>query len=166
MAEIKINKKIIGNNHPVYIIAELGINHQGNIDIAKELILQAKDCGADCVKFQKRSINRILTKEGLNMPYLNSNSFGETYGEHKKALELSEEDYSTLFSFAKKNDIDFSASGWDEIASTFRKPIAYTNVVPIGRMITHDKKSLLIAKHHKHIKYNKRLFSTLQNKNN
>ena len=51
MSEIKINKKIIGNNHPVYIIADIGINHQGNVDIAKELILQAKDCGADCLAF-------------------------------------------------------------------------------------------------------------------
>ena len=59
MSEIKINNKIIGNGHPVYIIAEIGINHQGDIEIAKELILEAKDCGADCVKFQKRSINRI-----------------------------------------------------------------------------------------------------------
>ena len=119
LAEIKINKKIIGDNYPVYIIAEIGINHQGDVEIAKELILQAKDCGADCVKFQKRNINRILTKEGLNMPYINSNSFGETYGDHKHALELSKEDYLTLFDFSKKNNIDFSASGWDEESIDF-----------------------------------------------
>ena len=50
-----------------------------------------------------------------------------------------------------------TGSGWDEIPSTFRKPIAYTNIVPIGMMITHDKKSLIIIKHHKHVKYKKRL---------
>ena len=119
MSEIKINNKIIGNNHPVYIIAEIGINHQGDIEIAKELILQAKDCGADCVKFQKRSINRILTQEGLEMPYVNNNSFGKTYGEHKRALELSDQDYLTLLNFSNKHKIDFSASGWDEESIDF-----------------------------------------------
>ena len=74
MSIIEINNKKIGADNSVYIIAEIGINHQGNVNIAKELILQAKDCGADCVKFQKRSLNRILTKEGLNMPYINDNS--------------------------------------------------------------------------------------------
>ena len=75
MSVIQINNKKIGSNHSVYIIAEIGINHQGDVNIAKELILQAKDSGADCVKFQKRSINRILTKEGLNMPYVNNNNY-------------------------------------------------------------------------------------------
>ena len=50
-----------------------------------------------------------------------------------------------------------TGSGWDEIPSTFRKPMAYTNIVPIGMMITHDKKSLIIIKHHKHEKYKKKL---------
>jgi len=53
----------LDNNSSAFIIAEIGINHQGSIDIAKKLILQAKDCGANAVKFQKRSISRILTKE-------------------------------------------------------------------------------------------------------
>mgnify|MGYP001465757809 CR=1 FL=1 len=87
--------KKFAQNAPI-VVAEIGCNHKGDMEIAKELILQAKDCGADCVKFQKRSINRILTKEGLEMPYVNSNSFGDTYGEHKHALELSKENYSPI----------------------------------------------------------------------
>ena len=143
MSEIKINKKIIGNNHPVYIIAEIGINHQGDVEIAKELILQAKDCGADCVKFQKRSINRILTKEGLNMPYVNSNSFGETYGKHKQALELSKEDYLTLFNFSKQNDIDFAASGWDEESIDFLDELG----VPFFKMASADITNFPLLEH-------------------
>ena len=119
MSAIQINNKKIGDQHSVYIIAEIGINHQGDVDIAKELILQAKDCGADCVKFQKRSISRILTKEGLEMPYENPNSFGKTYGEHKKALELSNDDYRNLIDYSNKLDILFCASGWDEESIDF-----------------------------------------------
>ena len=109
----------ITENSSVYIIAEIGINHQGNIDIAKKLISQAKDAGADAVKFQKRSISRILTEEGLNMPYNNRNSFGKTYGEHKRKLELTKNEFEELQYFSKNNQIDFSASGWDEESIDF-----------------------------------------------
>ena len=134
MSIIEINNKKIGADNSVYIIAEIGINHQGNVNIAKELILQAKDCGADCVKFQKRSLNRILTKEGLNMPYINDNSFGETYGEHKQALELSESDYQILLDFSNTNNIDFAASGWDEESIDF----LYELGVPFFKMASAD----------------------------
>ena len=143
MSEIKINNKIIGNNHAVYIIAEIGINHQGDIEIAKELILEAKDCGADCVKFQKRDINRILTKEGLNMPYVNNNSFGDTYGEHKRALELSSEDYLTLYNFSKENNIDFAASGWDEESIDFLDNLG----VPFFKMASADITNFPLLEH-------------------
>jgi len=140
---IQINNKKIGPNHSVYIIAEIGINHQGDVDIAKELILQAKDCGADCVKFQKRSINRILTKEGLNMPYVNNNSFGETYGEHKKALELSKSDYQSLLDFSNKNNIDFAASGWDEESIDFLDELG----VPFFKMASADITNFPLLEH-------------------
>ena len=143
MSVIQINNKKIGDKHSVYIIAEIGINHQGDVDIAKELILQAKDCGADCVKFQKRSINRILTKEGLNMPYVNSNSFGDTYGEHKKALELSKSDYQSLLDFSNKNNIDFAASGWDEESIDFLDKLG----VPFFKMASADITNFPLLEH-------------------
>jgi len=119
MSDLKLGKRIVGTSHPTFIIAEIGINHQGDIEIAKELIIKAKGCGADAVKFQKRTIDRILTKEGLEMPYDNRNSFGKTYGEHKYALELSKDDYKTLLAFSQNLDIEFSASGWDEESIDF-----------------------------------------------
>ncbi len=119
MGFISIGDTIVGQGHPVFIIAEIGINHQGDREIAKKLIIEAKRCGADAVKFQKRCISRILTREGLDMPYVNSNSFGKTYGEHKQALELSEEDYGELQECCRKNDIIFCASGWDEESIDF-----------------------------------------------
>lgn len=102
-----------------FIIAEIGINHNGDINIAKQLILKAKECGADCVKLQKRTINRILTKEGLDAPYNNENSFGKTYGEHKKFLEFSFEQFRELKKFSDDNNILFSSSGWDEESIDF-----------------------------------------------
>lgn len=106
-------------SNKTFIIAEAGINHQGDVNIAKQLIKSAKLCGADCVKFQKRTINRILTKEGLNKPYINSNSFGETYGKHKEALELSFDEFRELKNYADECEILFTASGWDEESVDF-----------------------------------------------
>ena len=119
MSDLKLGRRTIGASYPTFIIAEIGINHQGDVEIAKELIIKAKECGADAVKFQKRTISRILTKEGLEMPYDNRNSFGKTYGEHKYALELSEDDYKTLSVFSQNLDVEFSASGWDEESIDF-----------------------------------------------
>lgn len=119
MRELKIGNKMVGDNHPTFIIAEAGINHQGDVKIAKRLIEKAYECGADAVKFQKRKVSRILTQEGLEMPYDNRNSFGKTYGEHKRALELSEADYRELKTFADKIGVLFCASGWDEESIDF-----------------------------------------------
>jgi sialic acid synthase len=119
MTKITLGTKQVGKSHPTFIIAEIGINHQGDVNIAKALISKAVECGADAVKFQKRSISRILTKEGLQMPYQNRNSFGETYGEHKKALELTTGDYKTLIKHARYLNIEFCASGWDEESIDF-----------------------------------------------
>ena len=119
MATIISDDFTVGDNKPTFIIAEIGINHQGDVSIAKELISKAADSGANAVKFQKRSISRILTKEGLEMPYDNPNSFGKTYGQHKKALELSEDDYKELFEFSNSKNVLFCASGWDEESIDF-----------------------------------------------
>lgn len=119
MNTIDIGTRKIGDGHPTFVIAEAGINHQGEVAIAKKLIQKAKECGADAVKFQKRTISRILTREGLEASYENPNSFGKTYGEHKEALELSEADYSELLEFCNENEIMFCASGWDEESIDF-----------------------------------------------
>jgi len=82
------------------IIAEIGINHQGNIELAKEMILSASKCGVDYVKGQKRNPLLCLTPEEYKKPYDNPNSFGKTYGEHKEALEFSKEQWKELFDYA------------------------------------------------------------------
>ncbi|MBU4070411.1 MAG: N-acetylneuraminate synthase family protein [Nanoarchaeota archaeon] len=119
MKKIKIDNKYLGGNEAPFVIAEIGINHQGDVKIAKQLIDMAHYAGADAVKFQKRTTDKILTREGLDKPYLNANSFGLTYGKHREKLELKEEDYFELKKYAKEKDLVFLASGWDEQSIEF-----------------------------------------------
>ncbi len=107
---MKINNRVICSDKP-YIIAEIGINHNGSIDLAKILIDIAVDCGCDAVKFQKRDINRVYTKEELAKE--RKSAFGKTNGDLKRGLEFSFDEYSILFSYAKEKNIDIFASPWD-----------------------------------------------------
>ena len=102
----------------VNVIAEIGINHQGNIDLMKKMMLSAKKCGADYVKSQKREPKLCLTEEQYNRPYDSPNSFGTTYGEHKEALEFSEDEWNELFDFADKNEMKLFASVFDEASAS------------------------------------------------
>jgi len=105
----------IGEGFPCYIIAEIGQNHQGSVDTAKQLIKVAKDCGADCVKFQKSDFSAKFTASVLSRRYDSPHAFGLTYGEHKRFLEFSVEQYKELIAYAQSLSIDFSASAMDEV---------------------------------------------------
>ena len=106
MYKIKINEnKTIGEKEEPFIIAEIGNNHNGSLDTAKKLIESAKESGADAVKFQVKNIEKSFSKELLDSTYVNENSFGKTYREHKMALEFSEEQMKELYDFASKMSI-------------------------------------------------------------
>lgn len=108
--------RLVGPDRPAFFIAEGGINHNGCIDTAKDLIVAAKAVGADAIKFQKRTINRIFTKAALNAPYISENAFAPTYGEHKEVLEFSKEQWWELKRHADSVGIPLTGSGWDEEA--------------------------------------------------
>ncbi|KAL3278315.1 hypothetical protein HHI36_013646 [Cryptolaemus montrouzieri] len=108
-----IGNKIIGEGNPVFFIAEIGQNHQGDVNIAKKLIDAAKESGADCVKLQKTDLNEKFTKQILDREYNSPNSWGRTYGEHKQYLEFSEDQFLELQQYAKCKDILFTASAMD-----------------------------------------------------
>lgn len=96
------------------VIAEIGCNHKGEMDIAKELIQMAKMAGADVAKFQKRNNRELLTEEQYNAPHPNPrNSYGETYGEHREFLELNVEQHRELRDYANSIGIIWSTSVWD-----------------------------------------------------
>ena len=116
---IKIGSQYVGQGIPTFFIAEIGINHNGHLETAKELIKNAKMSGANAVKFQKRNIEKIFTKKMLSEPYESVNSYGKTYGEHRLNLEFSREDYVELMNCAAELDILFFASVWDESSVDF-----------------------------------------------
>ena len=112
--------KHLSTSGRTFIIAEIGQNHQGEMDLAKRMIQEAKKRGADCVKFQKSSLNDKFTRSALERSYDSVNSFGPTYGEHKKYLEFSEEQFKELKKFAEDEvGILFSSSAMDEKAADF-----------------------------------------------
>lgn len=116
---IKIGHKIVGEGYPCFIIAEVGVNHNGEIGLAKKLVDIAVVAGADAVKFQKRDIDSILTKEAQAKPYGGPHSFGDTYGEHRRALELKDRDFFELKKYCSDRNISFLSSGWDRRSIDF-----------------------------------------------
>jgi len=133
----------LSNSDKVFFIAEAGINHNGSIENAKRLIDLAIRAGADAVKFQKRSIKRILTKEGLDKLYETPNSFGKTYGEHKEFLELDYEQFRILKNYADEKGILLTASGWDEESVDF----LYDLGVPFFKMASADLTNFPLLEH-------------------
>ena len=94
-----------------YLIAEIGINHNGNIDIAKQLIDLSKEAGFDAVKFQKRTIEIVYSKEQLETA--RESPWGKTTREQKEGLEFGTKEYDEVNNYCKKRDIDWFASAWD-----------------------------------------------------
>jgi len=117
--------KMIAHKRP-YVIAEIGCNHKGEIEIAKELIKIAKIfCNADAVKFQKRNNVELLTEEQYNAPHPNpSNSYGDTYGAHREYLEFDVDQHAELKAYCEEIGIEYSTSVWD---TTSAKEIASLN---------------------------------------
>jgi N-acetylneuraminate synthase len=95
----------------IFIIAEAGINHNGSVELARQLVDVAKDCGADAVKFQKRTIDLVYGEEFLASP--RESPWGETQRAQKEALELSADDYAQLDAYCRERDIEWFASAWD-----------------------------------------------------
>lgn len=140
---VKIGPKTVGKGHPTFIIAEIGINHNGDIDLAKRLIDVAVDCGADAVKFQKRTVDVVFSKEELEKPRevprallekaiergvlhkatikrLKDSDFQDTRnGDQKYALEFSKREYKEIDKYCKQKKVLWFASPWDEASVDF-----------------------------------------------
>lgn len=101
----------MGLPNRTYIIAEIGINHNGSLELAKQLIDAAKEAGADAVKFQKRTIEAVYTQDELSQP--RHSPFGQTNGDLKRGLEFSQEGYDYLDKYCRKVGLEWSASAWD-----------------------------------------------------
>ena len=117
--ELHVDGKRISDDGPAYVIAEIGHNHQGDLEKAKALIHAAKESGVDAVKFQKRDNKRLFTRAFYDSPYENENSFGATYGEHREALELGKSDWFELSRYSREEGVAFVAAAFDEPSADF-----------------------------------------------
>jgi sialic acid synthase len=116
---VVVDGRAITRDGPAYVIAEIGHNHQGELEKAKALIHAARECGVDAVKFQKRDNRVLFTREFYDSPYDNENSFGATYGEHREALELPKKDWFELSQYAREEGVAFVAAAFDEPSADF-----------------------------------------------
>lgn len=117
MTEVKIGNALVGDAHPCFVIAEIGINHNGDIDIAKRLIDLARLSGCDAIKFQKRTIEVVYSAEELAKP--RENPFGKKNGDLKYGLEFGLEEYQEIDSYCREKNISWFASCWDEDSVDF-----------------------------------------------
>ena len=106
-----------------FVIAEIGHNHKGSLEIAKKMFFAAKECGADAVKLQKRSNKDLFTNEMYNQTYDHPNSYGKTYGKHRDYLELNKKEFLILKKLARKLDIEFICTPFDFESVNFLKDI-------------------------------------------
>jgi len=107
------------DSNKLYFIAEIGQNHQGDINIAKKMVDQLVGTGVSAIKTAKRDIDTCLSEEQKKSIYDNPNSFGRTYYEHRKALELSHEDFIELKNYSESRGFDFISSFTDENSLNF-----------------------------------------------
>ncbi|VAX23725.1 N-acetylneuraminate synthase [hydrothermal vent metagenome] len=141
--ELKIGNHHIHDDSDCYVIAEIGHNHQGSFETAKEMIHVAKECGVSAVKFQKRDNRSLYTESFYNKPYENEFSYGPTYGSHREKLELSKEIYKDLLHYSEELEIDFIATAFDFISADFLNSIGVTAF----KSASGDAKSLPLLEH-------------------
>ena len=136
----------------LFLIAEIGINHNGDINIAKKLIDESKSAGFDAVKFQKRDINKVYSKKLLDSP--RESPWGKTQRDQKEGLEFGEKEYDEIDSYCKKKDILWSASSWDTNSQTFlsKYDLKFNKIAspmlgnfPLIKQIADEKKKTFIS---------------------
>ena len=132
----------------IFIVAEIGINHNGDMSICKELIDVAVTSGCDAVKFQKRDINQVYTSEFLNS--YRESPWGDTQREQKAGLEFSAEEYSEIDRYCKENNIDWFASAWDLKSQEFLKQFDCKFNKVASAMIVYENLLEIIAEEGKH----------------
>ena len=112
--QIEIAGRKIGDGHPVFIIAEAGVNHNGDIKLAKQLVREAKECGADCVKFQTFKADRVVIENAPKAKYqLKTTNPGESQIEMLKKLEMPEEAYKEIIKCCQENEIIFLSTPYN-----------------------------------------------------
>ena len=132
----------------IFITAEIGINHNGDIEIAKKMIDIAKTAGCDAVKFQKRTIDKVYTKEQLDSS--RESPWGTTTREQKEGLEFGKKEYDEIDNYCKKNGIEWYASSWDIDSQLFLRDFHLKHNKVASAMLTNHELLNIIAEERKH----------------
>ena len=132
----------------IFITAEIGINHNGDLKIAKEIIKGCKESGADAVKFQKRTIEDVYTKEQLDT--FRESPWGKTFRQQKEGIEFNEEEFDQIDKFCKSIDINWYASAWDVKSQVFLRKFNTKFNKVASAMLTNHKLLKEIIKEKKH----------------
>ena len=140
---LRIGKHEVGDDSPCYVIAEIGHNHQGSLEKARELFREAKLAGAHAVKLQKRDNRGLYTRAAYDKSYDNENSFGATYGEHREFLEFGASEYTELRAYAAELGVDFFATAFDTASADVLEAID----VPVYKIASGDLKSTPLLRH-------------------
>jgi len=117
MQPVKIGDRLVGPDQPAFVVAEIGINHNGDLDLAKKLIKAAVESGCDAVKFQKRTVDVVYTPEELARP--RESPFGTTNGDLKRGLEFDFEQFAEVDRYCRSLGILWFASCWDVASVDF-----------------------------------------------
>ena len=133
----------MSNDKYIYIIAEIGINHNGSLETSKDLIDLAVEAGCDAVKFQKRNIDIVYGEEILSQP--RNSPWGKTQRDQKEALELSFEQYDEIDEYCKLKSIDWFASSWDEDSQIQMRKYSFPFNKIASAMATHTSFLELVA---------------------
>jgi len=141
--QLMIGDFVINDHSPCFVIAELGNNHQGDVDQAKQLIAEAHRCGAHSVKLQKRDNRSLFTKDFFNAVYNGDNSFGKTYGEHREFLEFGRDEYAELQTYAKSLGILLFATAFDIPSVDFLEDLD----VPAYKVASGDLTNIPLLRH-------------------
>ncbi len=143
MRKLTIDGKVIQDDGDCYVIAEIGHNHQGKLETAKEMFKAAKECGADAVKLQKRNNRELFTKAGYEKPYDNPNSYGDTYGEHREYLEFGGIEYKELMDYADEIGVTFFSTAFDFSSADFLGKLD----MPAFKIASGDLKNIPLLTH-------------------
>ncbi len=143
MRDLLIDGKRYDDSSLPFVIAEIGHNHQGNLETCLQMIRAAAYSGASAVKLQKRSNRKLFTKEAFDAPYNSENAYGSTYGLHREALEFGEAEYKECILEAKRNNISFFSTAFDFESVDFLMNLG----VPAIKIASGDLKSTPLLKY-------------------
>ena len=140
---LPIGSRKISDESPCYVIAEVGHNHQGDLETCREMFQTAATCGASAVKLQKRDNRSLYSQAMFEKPYDNENSFGATYGEHREALEFGRDEYKSLKTFTSELEVDFFATAFDFSSADFLAELD----VPAFKIASGDLRNIPLMRH-------------------